>query len=356
MVEGAPVTQKEPLTREEVLRRREEFLKRLGEPGAPDVFDLSGRLFEYNIDLQREEFSGLSDLADLLMKKERSWWKTNFEDAIFPEAKLKGARLAKCIFKGAHLEEADLEGARLGSANLECAHLDAACLDDARLSDADLKDARLVDASLKGAELYRANLQGSVLNSANLQGTKLKGTRLTGVHLEGAQLEGASLEGADWSKGYILGEERDGKYKEAESLYLWFKLYYTKAGMYDVAGEFHYREWECKRKALPWWRQLLKGYWLYGPLAGYGERPVRTVIAAFLFLAFFTLGYWLGGAFESFGDSTYFSGVSFIALGYGSWVVPEPPVWARFAGVFETFVGFFLMSLFLVTFVRRMTR
>ena len=47
---------------------------------------------------------------------------------------------------------------------------------------------------------------------------------------------------------------------------------------------------------------------------------------------------------------------SFTALGYGNWA-PEPQGWAgRVLGAGESFMGVFMMALFLVTFTRKMTR
>ncbi|KPK21624.1 MAG: hypothetical protein AMJ76_02205, partial [Dehalococcoidia bacterium SM23_28_1] len=69
------------------------------------------------------------------------------------------------------------------------------------------------------------------------------------------------------------------------------------------------------------------------------------------------LVHWLCGTVAGgFLDSLYYSAVSFPALGYGHWA-PEPQGWAgRFLGAGESFIGVFMMALFLVTFTRKMTR
>ena len=69
------------------------------------------------------------------------------------------------------------------------------------------------------------------------------------------------------------------------------------------------------------------------------------------------LVYFIWGSFSSssFLDTLYYSVVSFVALGYGSWA-PLPEGWAKYMGAVEAVLGVFMMALFLVTFTRKMTR
>lgn len=67
----------------------------------------------------------------------------------------------------------------------------------------------------------------------------------------------------------------------------------------------------------------------------------------------------IGSTWEwsAFGKSLYFSAVSFTAVGYGGWIkAADYNWWVRGIGVFESFIGVFMMALFLVTFTRKMTR
>ena len=57
--------------------------------------------------------------------------------------------------------------------------------------------------------------------------------------------------------------------------------------------------------------------------------------------------------FESFGNSLYYSGITFFTIGYGdyfAWGILKP------IAVFEGFSGVFLMSYFTVAFVRKILR
>jgi hypothetical protein len=133
------------------------------------------------------------------------------------------------------------------------------------------------------------------------------------------------------------------------------KQWYINAGTYDVAGEFYFREMTAKRKSLRWWPNPLPRVWskFLSILAGYGEKPFRVITSA----AVVVLG--LAGIYSvselTVPSSLYYSAVSFVALGYGSWVT-TPAAWVRALGAMEAFIGVFMMALFLVTFTRKMTR
>ncbi len=167
-----------------------------------------------------------------------------------------------------------------------------------------------------------------------------------------------NLADATWGD-YVLAEEAAGQFAEAASTYRTLKQLHTNAGMYDVAGEFHYREMEARRKLAWQERRFPYALAMYALrfLYGYGERPQRVVVAALGVVFGAALGHWiLGTVSGGFWDALYYSAVSFTALGYGEWA-PEPQGWAgRFLGAGESFLGVFMIALFLVTFTRKMTR
>jgi hypothetical protein len=264
--------------------------------------------------------------------------------------------------RGADLREVDLSGldlhgANLISANLQGARLFQANLQGASLLGADLQAAEVSLANLQGATLYHANLQGAALFNADLQQADLRYANLQGATLRAAHLRDTNLEYATWGD-YKLGDEASLLFGWAASAYRALKQWHTGAGMYDIAGQFFYREMEARRKQAWKERRLPYAVTLYALrfLYGYGERPERVIgwVAAVIFgLAFVYLlpGVLAGG----FWDALYYSAVSFTALGYG-WAA-EPQGWAgKFLGVGESLLGVFMMALFLVTFTRKMTR
>ena len=73
--------------------------------------------------------------------------------------------------------------------------------------------------------------------------------------LEGVKLFGALIDrdttrfqGAHWGEKMILGEELGEEWAEGRDSYRVLKQWHQHNGDYDMAGIFHYREWECRRK------------------------------------------------------------------------------------------------------------
>lgn len=315
------------LTREDVIR----LIKENG--GTAEGLDLSEKIFEGGIDL-----SDL-DLHRIILK-----------GAILAGADLEDARL-EC----AHLEEADLSGANLKGADLVFTHLERATL-----LDADLKSAHLEYTHLEGANLRGAHLEGAILSLAYLKKTILSTAHLEGVYLRAAEVYEAHLEDVEWGN-YKIGEETRKDFYTAESIYRRLKQWYTNAGVYDIAGEFFYREMEAKRKSMKWWPQPWHRAWVefVSFICGYGERPYRVILwAASVVLGLALIYFAIGSTWEwwAFWNSLYFSAVSFTALGYGTWAYTPPEAWVQGVGAAESFIGVFTIALFLITFTRKMRR
>jgi len=348
-----PPEEQKPLTREDVLRLIEEH-------GGPEGLDLSQRNLR-EADLSEVDLHGANfQEADLRHAnlQEASLSGTHLPGGHLYRANLQGGYLWLANLQGADLRRANLLGADLRYANLQEARLEGSNLNEADVRWANLQGADLREANLQGADLWSANLQGADLSEANLQGADLSRADLRRARLAYASLREASLEGASWGD-YKLGEEIAGDFGQAASAYRAVKQRHTEAGMYDVAGEFHYREMEARRKAAWKERRLPYASAVYLPrfLYGYGERPERVIAWAAAVIFGFALGHWAFGTLTGgFLDALYYSAVSFTALGYGKWAA-EPQGWAgRFLGVGESLLGVFMMALFLVTFTRKMTR
>ncbi len=327
------------MTEEEKRLTREDVLKLIEEHGGPKGLDLSGKNLE------------LIDLSNL-----------NLSGVIFDKANLMGANLQLSNLQ----EQASLQGTNLSGANLELASLLYANIKEANLGKAKLRGASLYNAQLQKADLWAADLTYTDLKEADLEGVNLRGAELVNTYISGANLSNAYLNGADlskvsdlagikWGKKYMVGEEIEGHLAVASGVYCNLKKWYTDAGMYTIADRFHYREWAATRKKLRWrehpWQKLWN--WVFCLSCGYGDKPERVVFWAAVVVFGMAAVYSVGAL--SFPSALYYSASSFTALGYGLWVsVPEG--WVKGLGAFEAFIGVFMMALFLITFVRKMTR
>jgi hypothetical protein len=174
------------------------------------------------------------------------------------------------------------------------------------------------------------------------------------VSLKDAHFHNTSFEGCKWEANKKnIYEELDNRV--AQEIYRKLKCACSEFGDSVTAGEFFYREQQCKRKSARGWARIAQTLlWLFW---GYGERPFR-VLFTMLFLSVVSsavLHLNHGLANGTLWDSVYFSLISFTALGYGSWV-KDPVEWARLLGVADTSLGVVLIAFFVSSVVRKFSR
>ena len=95
---------------------------------------------------------------------------------------------------------------------------------------------------------------------------------------------------------------------------------------------------------------------VWAGVSGYGEKPRRIFWSGSAVLLVFTLLYrFFGGdQLRNVWKALYFSAVSFVALGYGSWVQEDGLSGAAQAlGVIEALIGVFLIATFAASLRRR---
>ncbi len=316
-------TEENPYTRKDVLR----LIKEHGDTA--EGLDLSGKYFKEGIDLQEFGLYGI-------------------------------------ILKKAVLQRAQLHKAKLHSANLEGANLDHADLSEAVLLDVNLKRARLENAHLwkailRGANINHASFRGADLSQAELEfvslGADFSRACLWRANLLDAEFpRDANFEEVYWGDGILGEEEEDKDFEGAKATYHHLKIWYTEHNAPDIAAKFYFREKEAERKGAERRRDRVAG-WFSWAFFGHGEGWKRILFWIAGCILFFTLIYFFTGTLtlDAFLNSLYYSAVSFITLGYGSWMQATTGC-MKGLGVFEAFLGFFMMTLLLVTFVRKWTR
>ena len=172
------------------------------------------------------------------------------------------------------------------------------------------------------------------------------------------------------------------RYGDDESFWRFVKQSAQEAGYYQLAGECFYNE----RSARLWQKFRGTGYdalsglgklmrltsavrllpeLIFGKLLfGYGERPVRVLVASALIIFICAIVYsqpgWLvynrPGPYEpSFLQGLYFSVITFTTLGYGDFY-PAAESFCRQLAMVEAISGGFLMALFVVCLAKRFSR
>jgi len=243
-----------------------------------------------------------------------------------------------------------------------------------------LTNSDLYRANLQNAHLFKIDLSGSSLMKANLSRANLNYANLEGCNLLGVSLKGAKIEHVNWGK-HITQEQQAHKakglenkidlYQQAEEIYRHLRQIAEYQGLFELAGHFFQKEMTVRRKQLPKWsfkRCISK---LVDIFCGYGERPLRVILFSISLITVFATLYFFSGlsfsgeslafnpdisAWENikvFFGSLYFSVVTFTTLGYGD---VAPVGIARAFAALEAFLGSFTLALFVVVFVKKMTR
>ena len=266
-----------------------------------------------------------------------------------------------------------MEGFCLRGANLENINLVNRDGEPYRLVNSDLSRANLHDA-----HLYRADLSGSQLLKANLSHANLHWCNLSGCNFLGTNFKNALLEHVNW--GRELYQETQAKnspgqdvelYQEAEEVARNIRRHCEDQGILRVSGHFFYREMVFRRLQMPKFSGRRFFSWIVDRVSGYGESPRRVVFFSGFLVLCCSLIYFFTGVqdsgrliqyrpevgsgqnFKNWLDCIYFSVVTFTTLGYGDLT---PQGWSRIVAAVEAFIGSFSLALFVVLFVKKMTR
>lgn len=168
----------------------------------------------------------------------------------------------------------------------------------------------------------------------------------------------------DWEKDQVAKAIRDNgdSIKEKGRQYSLLKRNYNKIGSYEFEDNAFVEYMKCRREQLgARWLKALD--WLIYTIGAYGTRPgkvaITMLIVWFVFGVLFTILCGVGGILSngissSWIDGFYFSGVTFLTIGYGD-MVPIHDV-AKVLSPIEGMIGLFLMSYFTVSVVRKTLR
>jgi len=293
----------------------------------------------------------------------------NFQNVNFHKANLRNTMFSSAIFGNAYFGGANLESAYLKGANLKGVYLRGAILKNCRLDSTCLENAEMIGADLQNAKLWNSNLTGVKLQNSNLRNAEFnEKTLLFNANLYQSKIDNSTLKFAYANLDKIVLQEKNQLYKKAKEVYRNLKNYFRQEGLYDVSGDYYYRERLMENKCNREEKKIF--IWIFDTLlkltTGYGEKPLNILLwwIGIIFVYAFTYdvfnGIYNGIAYNitsynpKFFEALYFSIVTFTTLGFGD-LAPKPGFFQLFAS-FEALLGAIFMAMFIFVFARKMIR
>ncbi|MEH6630878.1 MAG: ion channel [Halopseudomonas aestusnigri] len=275
--------------------------------------------------------------------------------------------------------EASLHGLLLKDANLEDVNLVNLGSD----TGFDLSYSDFYHANLKGAHLFNLKLQsGSLmkadLSEANLHLCSFDDTNLLGIRWGNARIDGMIIGKKILQESKALKADKQNdqttaidNFEQAEEVYRDLRKLSETQGLFEMSGYFLGKELTMRRYQFPLYssRRLLSKF--IDLFCGYGERPLNVILFSLFLIFICALFYFFLGVsannevvgfsvdlsfsanMQHFFNSIYYSVVTFTTLGYGD-ITPVGPT--RIVAALEAFIGSFTLALFVVVFVKKMTR
>lgn len=299
------------------------------------------------------------------------YWHDHDTDKTAPDTALKLEEYARAggMMHGICLQFANLE-------NLNLVKMDDRLGFD--LTGADLYRANLENAHLFNTVLIRANLMKVNFAHANLHCAHLEESNLLGAKFHETKIEHIKTGDTIIQEIHAKELEAEGEYKEARELYEQAEEVYRNLrkasesqGLFNLAGPYLRKELTMRRFQQPLYSRRRFYSKVIDLFCGYGEAPLRVVIFSLLLIFLSSIFYYFSGlrfadeyqvfslhnSFEEnlifFFECLYYSVVTFTTLGYGDFT---PVGFSRLVAALEAFTGSFTIALFVVVFVKKMTR
>ncbi|MGS0535082.1 ion channel [Pseudoalteromonas sp. SaAl2] len=283
-------------------------------------------------------------------------------------------KLERYAKKGGLLQGLELKRANLAGLNLikhddeEGFNLSYSNFYRTNLTGAHLFNNKIAHASLMKANLYEASLHCCNLQHTNLLGVKLSNTRIDNIDLGDQLLQEQQATAAENQQN---NKDAQDLFQQCEEIYRNLRKASEQQGLFELAGNFTFKELRMRHQQYP--KHSLKRLTssFINMLCGYGEKPQNVIRFSLSLIVSCALCYFIFGvnhndtlmrfdlsaAFDAnlsaFLNSFYFSVVTFTTLGYGD---ITPTGFSRVVAAIEAFCGSFSLALFVVVFVKRMTR
>ncbi|AZQ11824.1 ion channel [Shewanella khirikhana] len=285
------------------------------------------------------------------------------------KAKLEAYARKGGMLRGIHLKRANLEGIDLVRHHSKTGY----DMSHAELYRANLQGAHMFNLNLENASLMKADLRDANVHCANLLNTNLLGIKWNGTKIENINTgklikqERMALEAEKVGEAEIAQDY----FEQAEEIYRDLRKAAEREGLFVMAGHFIQKELTMRRHQLPKFSRARMISKMIDVFCGYGESPMRVIGFSMVLILICAVCYFFTGLsysgnihvfrtentfmmnFYLFFNCIYYSVVTFTTLGYGDFT---PIGFSRLIAAIEAFTGSFTIALFVVVFVKKMTR
>lgn len=273
------------------------------------------------------------------------------------------------LLKGIQVRRANLEGLNLVRSDSK----EGYNLSGADFYRCNLRHAHFFNVTLENGSVMKADLSDANLHCANFRNTNLLGIKLYGARVDNFDIGGHLIQEVTAYDFLAKGDETAARdhFEQSEEIYRNLRRAAERQGLFEDSGAYTYKELVMRRHKHPKWSGYRISSKCIDLMCGYGEHPYKVIgFSLFLIFVAAVLFFFLGvnspeglirydpslGIADNFGhfaDTLYYSVVTFTTLGYGD---ITPVGYSRLVAAVEAFTGSFTLAIFVVVFVKRMTR
>lgn len=259
--------------------------------------------------------------------------------------------------RGIRIEQTQLDGAQLRDVNLRWS----------TIRDVGFKGTHLEHCNLSQASLSECYFRNTVFDNCDIVNSKFVKNEFSNARIEQCRLDFCSFKECEITLQTIRFR-KDTDPRVLTRICRNLKLNAMSMGHFADAGELTYMEktferhtlhrhaFAAEHESLRLRLRAIRGWFgsiLLNALWGYGERPARLLVAtAAAIVLFGALQFALNGVpDEGFGAHLYFSGITFMTIGYGD--LSPKGLLPRFLAVLEGAVGISVIGMLIASWTKK---
>jgi hypothetical protein len=259
--------------------------------------------------------------------------------------------------RGIRIEQTQLDGAQLRDVNLRWS----------TIRDVGFKGTHLAHCNLSQTSLSECYFRNTVFDNCDIVNAKFQKNEFSNARIEDCRLDFCSFKECEITLQTIRFR-KDTDPRVLMRICRNLKLNAMSMGHFADAGELTYMEktferhtlhrhaFTAEHESLRLRLRAIRGWFgsmLLNALWGYGERPARLLVATAAAIVLFGSVQWLldGVPDEGFGAHLYFSGITFMTIGYGD--LSPKGLLPRFLAVLEGAVGISVIGMLIASWTKK---